>query len=98
MIRHIVLFRLRHEVSEEHMHELMDGLRNLVSHIPEIRSLEVARDEMGGERSATFGLMTTFDDVAALERYREHPDHQQAAARVFAVSEWVKAWDYTIPS
>jgi len=96
MIRHVVLFGLHPDVSEEQINAFMEGLRGLVPKITEIRSLEVALDEGGGERAASFGLLTTFDDFDALRRYQQHPDHQAVGAQIFAACEWVKAWDYTL--
>ncbi|GIV96486.1 MAG: hypothetical protein KatS3mg057_1143 [Herpetosiphonaceae bacterium] len=96
MIRHIVLFRLRPEISAGQLDELMDALRALKDTIPEIRSFEVARDEIGSERSASFGILSSFDDFDALRRYQQHPDHQELLSRILLFCEWVRAWDYTL--
>jgi hypothetical protein len=96
MLIHIVLFRMRPEVSDGELEACMAGLRALSEIIPEIRSFEVRRDELGGERSTSFGIFSAFDDVAALRRYQQHPAHQEAAARPIGLSEWVKTWDYTV--
>lgn len=96
MVRHIVFFGLRPDVAEAQRNELMESLRGLKAVIPEIRHIEVMPDEIGGERSATFGLLSEFDDYEAMRRYQQHPDHQAAASNVFAHCEWVKAWDYTV--
>src|SRR5437868_6583297 len=97
MLVHIVLFRLRPEVAETEILSCMEGLRQLVGVVSEIRGYHVQRDEIGGERSATFGVLSRFDDADALRRYQQHPAHQAAAARPIALSEWVKTWDYQEP-
>jgi hypothetical protein len=57
----------------------------------------VMRDEIGTERSATFGLVSSFDDMDALQRYRDHPDHQAVLVTIRELTEWVKSWDYSVP-
>ncbi len=97
MLRHIVLIRARADVPDSDIEAVMAAIRALRNTIADVRLMEVARDENGGERSATFGLVSHFDDMAALERYRVHPVHQEVLARLRAMAEWIKAWDYTIP-
>jgi NAD-dependent DNA ligase len=98
MIRHIVLFGKRPDVSDDQIDALIDSLRALEGIIPEIRFYEVVRDEIGAERSATFGVFSHFDDYDALQRYRDHPDHQNVLATIRELTEWSKAWDFTIPA
>lgn len=98
MIRHIVLFRMRSDASEEQTEQLMQDIRALPDVISEVRFFEVERDEIGNERSATFGLLSHFDDMEALQRYRDHPDHQAVLEKIRALTEWTRAWDYTIPA
>lgn len=95
MVVHIVLFRLRPDVTPTQRETFITQLRGLLGHIPELRSMDVAEDEVGSERSATFGLYSTFDDMDGLRRYQQHPDHQAVAAPIVAACEWVKSWDYT---
>jgi quinol monooxygenase YgiN len=98
MIRHIVLFGVRSDVSATETDDLIAAIRALEGVIPEIRFFEVERDEVGGERSATFGLISHFDDIEALQRYRDHPKHQAVLVAIHNLTDWIKAWDYTIPS
>ncbi|NJP04907.1 MAG: Dabb family protein [Chloroflexaceae bacterium] len=95
MICHVVLFGIRADVPQTAIDERIAALQGLTAIIPEIRSMTVARDEIGSERSATFGLISTFDTLEALRTYQQHPQHQAVAAQTFALSEWVKAWDFT---
>ncbi len=98
MIRHVVLFRLRADVTIQERDSLMASLRKLPEVIPEIRYFEVMLDEVRSERSATYGLLSHFDTIETLRIYQEHPEHKVIAARSAELSEWIKAWDYTIPS
>ncbi|NJN67650.1 MAG: Dabb family protein [Chloroflexaceae bacterium] len=96
MIRHMVLFRRHPDASDHQIAALLAMLRKLPETIPEIRSFEVANDEVGSDRSATFGLLSHFDDMAALRRYQEHPDHQAVVAHIRVLTEWSRTWDYTV--
>lgn len=96
MVRHIVLFRTHPHISDAECDEVMASVQALEQSIPEIQRFEVRRDEKGGERSATFGLLSEFGDMDALERYRVHPEHQRVLVRLREVSEWIKSWDYTV--
>jgi quinol monooxygenase YgiN len=98
MIRHVVLFGVRSDVSTAEVDDLIAAIRALEGVIPEIRFFEVMRDEIGAERSATFGLISHFDDMDALQRYRDHPKHQEVLVTIRTLTDWTKAWDYTIPS
>lgn len=97
MVRHIVLFGVRPDVSTAQADELIESIRALNTVIPEIRFFEVERDEIGAERSATFGVLSHFDNMDALQTYRDHPDHQAVLVKIRELTEWVKAWDYTVP-
>jgi NAD-dependent DNA ligase len=96
MIRHIVLLRRHPEATDAQIEDLVAALRRLPETIPEIRSYDVQYDEVGGERSATFGLISHFDNLEALRCYQAHPDHQAVLATIRAVTEWSKVWDYTV--
>ena len=96
MIRHIVLFRLRADVPAERCESCAAALAGLRDSIPEIRSIEVVRDEIGSERSATFGLVSEFDSFDALRHYQEHPDHLTTIGWIRPLCEWIHALDYTV--
>lgn len=98
MIRHIVLLHRHPDATDAQIEELVAALRRLPAAIPEIHSYEVHYDEVGGERSATFGLISHFDDMEALRRYQAHPDHQAVLATIRAVTAWTRVWDYTVES
>jgi quinol monooxygenase YgiN len=70
VIWHIVRFDMTHldEVVRREVEAALEGLTAL----EEVRWLRVARDV---EDPGVTGLITVFDDVDALARYRVHPDH-----------------------
>ncbi len=75
MIKHVVLMRFNPGVTDREIEAFMEGLRQLPEMIPEIREYAFGRDVVGSERSFDFALVSAFDDLEALERYRVHPAH-----------------------
>lgn len=73
-LTHLVLFRLK-EATEENIAAAITQLRSLEGKIPSLRSLHVGADLVHSPRSYDFGLVTTFDDMAGLQAYQEHPVH-----------------------
>lgn len=96
MIHHIVLFRLNADVSDAVVSDLMANFEALPSAIPEIESLDVARDIVGRPVSCHFGLVSRFADHAALTRYQEHPLHQAAFERTKAHLDHMLVLDYEL--
>ncbi len=85
MIRHVVAWTMSGETSEARRasaERLRDVLEALPATVPAIRRLEVGLDT--GDQPSNWDLVLTVDvdDVAGLEAYRVHPDHQAAAELV----------------
>jgi heme-degrading monooxygenase HmoA len=77
VIWHIVRFDMTHldETVRREVEASLEGMDGL----DEVRWLRVARDV---EDPGVTGLLTVFDDVDALARYRVHPDHVPVVDRV----------------
>jgi hypothetical protein len=73
VIRHIVLFRLTDKADAS---AAAAQLRSLEGKIPSLRSIEVGVNVVESERAHDVSIMTTFDDLAGLKEYAEHPEHQ----------------------
>lgn len=83
MIRHTVVFRLRHEPSSpEEGAFLADAERHLAG-IPGVQRFERLR-EVSPKNSFAFGLSMQFADAAAYEAYNRHPAHES-----FVRDRWV---------
>jgi hypothetical protein len=78
MIRHIVLFKLKPGVRKEQVRELIAALERLPALIPEVRGYEV-RQGVPGRPGNYYDLilLSDFDDVSAVDRYRAHPEHEK---------------------
>jgi valyl-tRNA synthetase len=87
MIKHIVMWTLKdsYEGKDKQalIQEFKDKLEALQDTISEVRSLEVGVNISPRPSAQDLVLYTEFDDSAALDRYRNHPDHLK-------VVEWVK--------
>lgn len=94
MLRHVVFFRFKTGTAEAEKENLEQSLRRLNGRIPEIRGFEVGRDIIRSERSYDLALISTFDDLPAMQRYQVHPDHQAVIAVVRRLCESVVAVDF----
>lgn len=94
MIKHIVFFRWKETTTEAQIAEIAAGLKGLPALISEIRGFQTGTDVIRSERSYDFALVSDFDDLAALDRYQVHPDHQSVVTKVRAAAASVVAVDY----
>ena len=94
MLKHVVLFKFKPEIDASQIEHLAFGLGALPDVIPEIREFVFGHDVLHTERSYDFGLVSLFDDQAALQRYQVHPDHQAVVAIVKEICSAVVAVDF----
>lgn len=85
MIRHLVFFKKKSDVSREQFEAAILGLANLDKEIPEIRLWWLALGP-SGERLVEAALISEFDSPEDLETYQTHPAHIQAAGRIGPVA------------
>lgn len=95
MIRHLVLFKLADGVERDdpRVQEGVAAFRSLEGSIPEIRFWELGWNISDRPIAHDFAINSGFDDVDALRRYVEHPEHQAGVALWKEFSTWVIA-DY----
>lgn len=75
MIKHIVFFKFKPELSQADRDKAVAALKELPDKIDFIRSFEVGLDLLHASRSWDGALIETFDDLDALNRYAGHDDH-----------------------
>lgn len=80
MLRHVVLFSWKPDASEVAVRAFAEGLAELPSHIPEIRSYRFGPDVRLGGGNEDFALVADFADADAYRRYAEHPAHRHLIA------------------
>jgi len=94
MIRHIVLFRFKTEIPQSDREAFLNLLRAMPSKISEIKSFEAGFDLVRAPRSYDLALVTSYDDLAALDRYAKHEHHLPVIERAKEICEQVAAADF----
>ncbi len=79
--RHVVMWTLLDQAAgatqQENAQQLKTMLEALPPRIPQIRRLEVGLNQASCKAACDVVLITVFDNVADLETYQKHPDHQK---------------------
>ena len=90
MLWHIVKFRFAEETTDEERTSLEHALAGLADRIEQVRLLRVARSV---DEADVSGLLSGFDDEAALATYRDHPEHLPVVARARELCEEITRLD-----
>ncbi len=103
MVVHVVLFRPKAGLSEADRQEMFDALQSAANGIPSVRRFHVGtRVTLGAayERLMTqdfpFIAIVEFDDLAGLQAYLQHPQHEKLGALFYALQEAALAYDYEV--
>jgi hypothetical protein len=101
MIAHVVLFRLKPDLTDAVRDGLADALARATRDIPSIRRVRVGtRVTLGRayERMMatdyTFAAILEFDDHGGLQAYLDHPAHEQLAQRFYASVDQALTYDF----
>jgi hypothetical protein len=97
MLTHVVFFKFNPETSDTDKRHLEEALRNLPGIISEIREFRIGRDIVRSERSYDLALVSGFADLAAMQRYQVHPEHQKVVAFAKTITSSVVAVDFLEP-
>lgn len=84
-LQHIVFWKLNGETEEQRDEQAMfikKSLEQLRESIPEIQSLSVHRNSAFHGANWDLALVSTFADLAGLETYVNHPEHQAVVAEI----------------
>ncbi|WP_421725081.1 Dabb family protein [Bauldia sp.] len=73
MIRHTVVFRLKHPVGSAEEKAFHDAAKALAA-IPGVEAFELLR-EVSPKNDFSYGISMEFADQAAYDGYNTHPDH-----------------------
>jgi hypothetical protein len=83
MIRHTVVFRLRHAAGSDAEADFLRSAREQLVGIPGVERFEVLR-QTGKMSTYRFSLSMEFADAAVYTGYNEHPAHQS-----FVQGRWI---------
>ncbi|GGP73101.1 Dabb family protein [Streptomyces abikoensis] len=95
MIRHLVLFKLNEGVERDDPRVVagVQAFEKLDGAIPELRSWECAWNVSDRPIAYDYAINCSVKDMAALQRYLDHPAHQAGVAQWREFATWVIA-DY----
>ncbi|ROP65556.1 Dabb family protein [Curtobacterium sp. PhB115] len=83
MISHVVSWTLREDLDRaESIARIRALLTGLTGTIGSIRSLEVVENVAYPGENQDVAVVASFDDLAGLDEYQVHPEHQAAAAEI----------------
>ena len=84
MLKHIVMWKLKEfaegKTKTENARIMKESLERLIGIVPEIRSLQVGINEKDSEMAYDAVLISTFEDIDALARYKVHPEHVKVSS------------------
>lgn len=100
MVKHIILWTLKNEYSDEQKKEIKKdikaGLEGLKGKIPGLVDIQVNIDGLASS-NADLMLDSTFEDEASLKEYAVHPEHVAVAdGKVRPYTAIRSCLDYTI--
>ena len=93
MIRHIVMWTLKHSGDAGHFKAQLDTCAGLV---PGLHRFEVAIRTPALEANCDVVLYSEFTDAAGLAVYQNHPHHQQISAGLGALRATRSVLDYEL--
>ena len=93
MIRHVVMWEL-HDPAQARA--FCDALAPCAQVIDGMRSYEVATKSSALTGSVDVCLIATFDDAHALQRYQNHPLHQEISRRIAPLRKQRHVLDFEV--
>ena len=103
MIAHVVLFRLRPDVSMADRRALIDTWATALREIKSIRRAHVGRRIRIGRAyeemirtDFPYAAILEFDDIESLRAYLDHPAHEDIATRFFAALADTLIYDFEV--
>jgi hypothetical protein len=103
LIAHVVLFRLRPEVSIADRRAIIDAWTTALKEISSIRRARVGhRVKIGREYESLaridfpYGAILEFDDLNGLRAYLDHPAHESITTRFFAAIADTLIYDFEV--
>jgi hypothetical protein len=97
MLKRVVVIKFKKDVPESEIAGIEKGLAGLPAVIPDIAGdFQFGRDVLRSERSYDFGLVTEFENIEAIQRYRSHPAHQEVLKKILEHCDSIITADFEI--
>ena len=81
MIHHIVCLRFREGTTADQIGAAGDALLEMQRHIPDVRGVQWGPNLAPSAGEYSHVLTVVLDDMAALNRYLEHPSHLEVVSQ-----------------
>jgi len=94
MIKHVVFFNFKPEVTDEQRREIVEAVKALPGEIEVIRDMAVGLDVVKSKRSWDLALVASFDDRKDLDTYSNHPAHVPLKEKLGSLSIDLGAVDF----
>lgn len=100
MVRHIVMWKFKDEAQGLSKEENLDKVITMLMALPEkidfIRHIEVQKNINMNGKNFDAVLISEFDSLDDVKRYRVHPDHKKISEYVSLVRESRASVDYEV--
>jgi len=103
VVVHLVLFRPKPSLTDRHRQEMFDALGAAAKSIPTVRRFHVGTRLTHGaayeglmSHDFPFAAIIEFDDLAGLQAYLRHPQHEKLGALFYELQEAALAYDYEV--
>lgn len=94
MVEHIVLFKLKPEVTDSQKEAFLAALKGLKGRTPGMIDLSAGETFTDRHNGYTIGLVVRFENRESLEIYGPHPEHVPVTEMAKELCESVMAVDY----
>jgi hypothetical protein len=101
VVFHIVLFRPKSGISENDRAAMFSALSSAATEIPTVRRFHIGNRIIHGrpyehlmEQSYPFAAVIEFDDLAGLQAYLNHPQHERLGGLFYQLLEAGLVYDY----
>jgi hypothetical protein len=101
MLLHIVLFRPKASISDADRTAMFDALHAAASGIPSVRRFQIGDRVKHGRpyegmmtADYPFAALVEFDDLAGLQTYLDHPEHERLGELFYKLLEAALVYDY----
>lgn len=81
MIWHAILFKLKNNISEPQVEQMIRELRGLEEKIPEIQRLHVGLNLSSRGQGHAVMALSCFKTKQDLQAYSEHPEHRRVVSQ-----------------
>jgi hypothetical protein len=105
VVVHVVLFRPKAGTSEDDRRQMLEALYAAATQIPTVRRFHIGRRTVHGgvyeqfmREDFPFAAIIEFDDLAGLQAYLAHPQHEKLGMLFYQLQEGALAYDYETES